>query len=146
MRGLVEAELYLPAKRSKTRLELQQARGREEFLMKARALKPRQKETFMRERVTLQSIDPLPMANLYALFGLATGAFMGLFYGGMLGALFASGSEGSPLGGLLALAMSVVLGAVGYGAFCWIGTLISMVFLNLGLRIVGGVKLRVDMP
>lgn len=99
----------------------------------------------MTKKLTVKSIGIISLANLYALIAAFTGALGGFFYGGILSFMSMNPSqpELNHPEWLILLALTVG-GAVSYGFFAWIGTLISGLFLNLFLKITGGLTLQVE--
>ncbi|MDF1663966.1 MAG: hypothetical protein P1V97_19510 [Planctomycetota bacterium] len=99
----------------------------------------------MTERMTIKSIGIISFANIYALIGAATGAFGGFFYGGVLAALAQNPMQpGVEYPNWLIILFTTLASAVGYGIFAYVGTLITGLFLNLVLKITGGLTLNIE--
>lgn len=99
----------------------------------------------MTKKLTVKSIGIISLANLYALIAALTGALGGFLYGGIFSFMLNNPSQpelNHPE--WLILLVSTVGGAISYGLFAWVGTLISGLFLNLLLKITGGLTLQVE--
>lgn len=98
--------------------------------------------------MTLRRVGVLSWAStaaiLYAFLGLIVGGIFALFalFGLTLGSAFHSGSDASPIFGLLFGLGAVIFAPIFYGILGFIIGLIGAALFNVAVRISGGVQLE----